>query len=59
MVGIEGGIPNKEYNIRLGDVVVSKLTGTFENIIQCGFGKTVKVLGQGHVTVSRDCLACF
>src|SRR6267378_882872 len=44
MVGIGGGVPSKEADIRLGDVVVSKPTGDFGGVLQYDFGKTV---GQG------------
>src|SRR5467141_146475 len=44
MVGIGGGAPTKEADIRLGDVVVSKPTGHFGGVVQYDFGKTV---GQG------------
>src|ERR1700722_13678740 len=44
MVGIGGGVPTKEADIRLGDVVVSKPTGEFGGVVQYDFGKTV---GQG------------
>ncbi|KAN0077506.1 hypothetical protein V8E54_005810 [Elaphomyces granulatus] len=44
MVGIGGGAPTKEADIRLGDVVVSKPTGGFGGVVQYDFGKTV---GQG------------
>jgi nucleoside phosphorylase len=42
MVGIGGGVPSQENDIRLGDVVVSKPTGTFGGVIQYDFGKTVQ-----------------
>ncbi|KAN0075617.1 WD40-repeat-containing domain protein [Elaphomyces granulatus] len=41
MVGIGGGAPTKEADIRLGDVVVSKPTGDFGGVVQYDFGKTV------------------
>src|SRR3984957_19183975 len=41
MVGIGGGAPSKEADIRLGDVVVSKPTGHFGGVVQYDFGKTV------------------
>ncbi|KAN0085554.1 Quinonprotein alcohol dehydrogenase-like superfamily [Elaphomyces granulatus] len=44
MVGIGGGVPTKEADIRLGDVVVSKPTKDFGGVVQYDFGKTV---GQG------------
>jgi nucleoside phosphorylase len=40
MVGIGGGVPTKEADIRLGDVVVSKPTGDFGGVVQYDFGKT-------------------
>ncbi|KAJ5609693.1 hypothetical protein N7528_010260 [Penicillium herquei] len=42
MVGIGGGVPSLTADIRLGDVVVSKPTGTFGGVIQYDFGKTVR-----------------
>jgi hypothetical protein len=42
MVGIGGGVPSEEDDIRLGDVVVSKSSGTFGGVIQYDFGKTVQ-----------------
>lgn len=42
MVGIGGGVPSQEHDIRLGDVVVSKPTGTSGGVIQYDFGKTVQ-----------------
>ena len=42
MVGIGGGVPSEEYDIRLGDVVVSQPTGTSGGVIQYDFGKTVQ-----------------
>jgi nucleoside phosphorylase len=42
MVGIGGGVPSQEYNIRLGDVVVGKPSGTSPGVIQYDFGKTVQ-----------------
>ena len=41
MVGIGGGVPSKDSDIRLGDVVVSKPTGDFGGVVQYDFGKTV------------------
>jgi nucleoside phosphorylase len=41
MVGIGGGVPSKETDIRLGDVVVSKPTRDFGGVIQYDYGKTV------------------
>jgi nucleoside phosphorylase/tetratricopeptide (TPR) repeat protein len=42
MVGIGGGVPSEENDIRLGDVVVSKPVGTVGGVIQYDFGKTVQ-----------------
>ena len=42
MVGIGGGVPSEENDIRLGDVVVSKPTGQSGGVIQYDFGKTVQ-----------------
>ncbi|GFF32427.1 hypothetical protein IFM58399_03208 [Aspergillus lentulus] len=41
MVGIGGGVPNREPDIRLGDVVVSKPTGRLGGVVQYDYGKTV------------------
>ncbi len=41
MVGIGGGVPSEEHDIRLGDVVVSQPTGPFGGVIQYDFGKTL------------------
>ncbi|RHZ58905.1 hypothetical protein CDV55_105072 [Aspergillus turcosus] len=40
MVGIGGGVPSEEVDIRLGDVVVSKPGGGFGGVIQYDYGKT-------------------
>ncbi|KAK7178576.1 Ankyrin repeat domain-containing protein 50-like protein 1 [Paraphaeosphaeria sporulosa] len=40
MVGIGGGVPSAETDIRLGDVVVSKPQGTFGGVVQYDAGKT-------------------
>jgi nucleoside phosphorylase len=42
MVGIGGGVPSKDNDIRLGDVVVSKPIGSFGGVIQYDFGKTMQ-----------------
>ncbi len=42
MVGIGGGVPSGEHDIRLGDVVVSKPEGISGGVIQYDFGKTVQ-----------------
>lgn len=41
MVGIGGGAPNEQNDIRLGDVVVSAPTGQHGGVVQYDFGKTV------------------
>jgi len=42
MVGIGGGVPGGDADIRLGDVVVSKPTGTSGGVVQYDFGKTIQ-----------------
>jgi nucleoside phosphorylase len=42
MVGIGGGVPSEENDIRLGDIVVSKPVGTFGGVIQFDYGKTIQ-----------------
>ncbi|KAB8339216.1 hypothetical protein FH972_022150 [Carpinus fangiana] len=42
MVGIGGGVPSKQHDIRLGDVVVSQPTGTFGGVFQYDSGKTMQ-----------------
>ncbi|KAE8322170.1 nucleoside phosphorylase domain-containing protein [Aspergillus sergii] len=41
MVGIGGGAPNEQNDIRLGDVVVSAPTGQHGGVVQYDFGKTL------------------
>lgn len=41
MVGTGGGVPSNAADIRLGDVVVSKPTGTSSGVIQYDYGKTM------------------
>lgn len=41
MVGIGGGVPSENVDIRLGDVVVSKPTRDSGGVIQYDYGKTV------------------
>jgi nucleoside phosphorylase len=41
MVGIGGGMSSAGNDIRLGDIVMSKLSGTSGGVIQYDFGKTV------------------
>jgi nucleoside phosphorylase len=40
IVGIGGGVPSTEANVRLGDVVVSQPQGTFGGVVQYDAGKT-------------------
>jgi len=40
MVGIGGGVPSKEVDIRLGDVVVSQPNNTFSGVVQYDMGKS-------------------
>ena len=40
MVGIGGGVPSANADIRLGDVVVSQPQGSFGGVVQYDFGKT-------------------
>lgn len=42
MVGVGGGAPSVENDIRLGDVVISKPAETSGGVIQYDFGKTVQ-----------------
>ena len=42
MVGIGGGAPSSNHDIRLGDVVVSKPSGTHGGVIQYDRGKTLQ-----------------
>ncbi|OSS43463.1 hypothetical protein B5807_11981 [Epicoccum nigrum] len=39
MVGIGGGVPSEEADVRLGDVVVSQPHGTFAGVVQYDAGK--------------------
>ncbi|KAK1634681.1 hypothetical protein BDP81DRAFT_431764 [Colletotrichum phormii] len=41
MVGIGGGAPSLEKNIRLGDIVVSSPTGGYGGVLQYDFGKSM------------------
>ncbi|KAJ5378060.1 Tetratricopeptide-like helical [Penicillium cataractarum] len=42
MVGIGGGVPSKNVDIRLGDVVVSMPTAVSGGVIQYDYGKTIR-----------------
>lgn len=41
MVGIGGGIPKPDKDIRLGDVVISKPTGIYGGLVQHDFGRVL------------------
>lgn len=41
LVGIAGGVPNRQADIRLGDVVISQPNGKYGGVVQYDFGKTV------------------
>ncbi|KAF5656320.1 Pfs domain-containing protein [Fusarium circinatum] len=41
MVGIGGGVPSKEHDIRLGDVVVGRPQGREGGVVQYDLGKTI------------------
>ena len=41
MVGIGGGVPNQNADIRLGDVVVSQPTGEHGGVVQYDYGKAL------------------
>ncbi|KAK1660100.1 nucleoside phosphorylase domain-containing protein [Colletotrichum godetiae] len=41
LVGIGGGAPSPEKDIRLGDVVVSSPTGGYDGVLQYDFGKSM------------------
>lgn len=45
MVGVGGGVPTREADIRLGDVVVSKPKGQFGGVVQYDYGKACQ---RGH-----------
>ncbi|KAL6229422.1 hypothetical protein BDW75DRAFT_245754 [Aspergillus navahoensis] len=51
MVGIGGGVPQENIDIRLGDIVVSKPTNISGGVIQYDYGKT---LHNGHVLQTRS-----
>jgi len=43
MIGIGGGVPSEEVDIRLGDVVVSQPDRTFGGVIQYDLGKATPI----------------
>ncbi|KAK1254302.1 hypothetical protein MKX08_008297 [Trichoderma sp. CBMAI-0020] len=42
MIGVGGGIPTKDHDIRLGDVVVSTPTSMFPGVVQLDLGKAIE-----------------
>ena len=42
MVGVGGGVPSMNHDIRLGDIVVSEPAATFGGVIQYDYGKTIQ-----------------
>ncbi|KGO41142.1 Tetratricopeptide-like helical [Penicillium expansum] len=42
MVGIGGGVPSRDADIRLGDVVISMPTATSGGVVQYDYGKTLR-----------------
>lgn len=42
MIGIGGGVPSDQNDVRLGDIVVGKPTGLLGGVVQYDFGKTVQ-----------------
>ncbi|KAL2866103.1 5'-methylthioadenosine/S-adenosylhomocysteine nucleosidase family protein [Aspergillus lucknowensis] len=42
MVGIGGGVPSADHDIRLGDVIVSNPQGSFGGVIQYDYGKAIR-----------------
>ena len=53
MVGIGGGVPSPDNDIRLGDVVVSRPTGRFGGVIQYDLGKQVGSRVQNTGTLNK------
>jgi len=51
MVGIGGGIPSKDHDIRLGDVVVSKPKDNFGGVVQYDMGKMVATGEFRHTSI--------
>ncbi|OJI98667.1 hypothetical protein ASPVEDRAFT_125849, partial [Aspergillus versicolor CBS 583.65] len=41
LVGIAGGVPSNQADIRLGDVVISQPNGQYGGVVQYDFGKTI------------------
>ncbi|KAJ5703999.1 hypothetical protein N7493_011137 [Penicillium malachiteum] len=41
MIGIGGGVPSRDHDIRLGDIVVSKPTGRYGGMVQYDMGKSM------------------
>lgn len=53
MVGVGGGVPRENSDIRLGDIVVRKPTATSNGVIQFVYGKTIQS-GRFHRTGSSN-----
>ncbi|KAL2803170.1 hypothetical protein BJX63DRAFT_80362 [Aspergillus granulosus] len=53
MVGVGGGVPRENHDIRLGDIAVSKPTGTSSGVIQYDYGKALQT-GQFYRTGSLN-----
>lgn len=51
VVGIGGGAPSFEHDIRLGDVVVGKPTGDHGGVIQYDYGKVAATYGKELLSV--------
>lgn len=50
MVGIGGGVPSREHDIRLGDVVVGTPGSGYPGVFQYDFGKAVQGKGFQHTS---------
>ncbi|USP77054.1 hypothetical protein yc1106_04328 [Curvularia clavata] len=67
MVGIGGGVPSVEEDVRLGDVVVSQPNETFSGVVQYDFGKATQIAevranelrGKSKVSKHIDKLDCI
>jgi nucleoside phosphorylase len=59
MVGIGGGVPNREFDIRLGDVVISQPDEQHGGVVQYDFGRTEaegRFTRTGHLNAPPDVL---
>lgn len=57
LVGIRGGAYTIKNNIRLGDVVVSRLDGKYRGVVQYDFGKSL-LKGRFEHTSALNSLPC-